>query len=202
MGIAQPRLRKVDVPEGQSGNWKVELFEVTERDAEFHNLRAFMHPGGRPIVPGTYTRLARNGHVVMSDTKAEIDDHAEPIRRANNGRALVNGLGLGVILQGILDEPEIEHLTVIEKSSDVIALVAAHWLDRYGDRLTIIHADAFDWQPPKNIRYCVAWHDIWDDITSDNLPDMHRLHRKYGRRCVWQGSWCRYLCEMAKRTSC
>lgn len=193
--MPQPKLRQVYIPEGQSGDWNVARFKVTEADARFHNLRASMHPGGRVITPGVYTRLTRNGQVVMSDTPAEIDDHREPVRRAQSGRALINGLGIGVALQGILDEPAIEHLTVIENSHDVIALVAAHWQDRYGDRLTIVRADAFDWQPPKNTRYCVVWHDIWDNITSDNLPDMHRLHRKYGRRCVWQGSWCRDMCE-------
>ena len=32
-------------------------------------------------------------------------------------------------------------------------------------------------------------HDIWDDICLDNLETMATLHRKYGRRCDWQGSW-------------
>lgn len=198
MNATQPRLRQVDVPEGQSGDWQIAKFEVTESDAQMHNLRACMHPGSRIIKSGIYTKLTRNGQIIMSDTPAEIGDHREPVRRAQNGRVLINGLGIGMVLQGILDETSVEHLTVVENSSDVIALVAAHWKNKYGDRLTIINADAFDWRPPKNVRYCVVWHDIWDNITSDNLSDMHKLHRKYGRRCVWQGSWCRYMCEMAK----
>lgn len=198
MNTSQQRLRKVDVPEGQSGDWKVSKFEVTESGAKLHNLRASMRPGGRLIRPGMYTKLTRNDQVIVSDTPAEIYDHSEPVRRAQSGRVLINGLGLGMVLQGILDERAIEHVTVIENCPDVIALVAPHWKDRYGYRLTIVHADAFDWQPPKNMRYCVVWHDIWDNITSDNLPEMHRLHRKYGRRCVWQGSWCRNLCETTK----
>lgn len=198
MYTQQPRLRQVDVPEGHIGDWTVEKFEVTEADSKFHNLRESINSRCRFVDPGVYTRLTRHEQVIMSDTQAEICDHMEPIRQAKNGLALINGLGLGVVLQGILDEPAIEHLTVVENSPDVITLVGSHWQDRYGDRLTIMLADAFDWQPPKNTRYCVVWHDIWSNITSDNLPEMHKLHRKYGRRCGWQGSWCRNLCEMAK----
>lgn len=195
--------RRVDVPEGESGNWQVVRFRVTEADAGLHNLREAFH-GGRSIRPGIYTRLIHNGHVVMSDTPAEIQDFSKPVRvakqsyRSEQRYVLINGLGLGVVLQAILDDPTIERMTVVEKSADVIKLVAPHWQGRYGNRLTVIHADAFDWKPPKGVRYCVVWHDIWDNITSDNLPEMHRLHRKYGRRCDWQGSWCRWMCEQAR----
>jgi len=197
-------IKQVDVPEGKSGNWEAARFEVTEDGAALENIQA-MFGGGRTITPGTYIRLTHHGHVIMSDTPAEMSDLSEPIRiakqlyRSKSRDVLINGLGLGVVLQTILDDPTIEHLTIIEQSADVIALVAPHWKNKYGDRLTIIHANAFEWKPPKNTRYCVVWHDIWNNITSDNLPEMHRLHRKYGRRCDWQGSWCRWECEQARR---
>lgn len=192
------KLRTVDVPEGESGDWRVSRFDVNEADASLHNMRESMHRSCRFINPGVYTRLTRHNNVIMSDTQAEIQDHREPAIHAHNGRVLVNGLGIGVVLQAVLEEPTVEHLIVIEKSRDVIKLVADHWQKRYGNRLTVVHADAFDWKPPKNTRYCVVWHDIWDSITADNLPEMHRLHRKYGRRCDWQGSWCRWMCEKGK----
>ena len=52
-------------------------------------------------------------------------------------------------------------------------------------------ADALEYKPPRGEQYDVVWHDIWPNICTDNLPEMHKLHRKYGRRCNWQGSWCR-----------
>jgi len=198
------RLRQVDVPEGESGNWKISRFTATEADIALFNMRAATR-GGRFMRPGTYTQLTRRDGgvfgdvIVMSDTPAELGDHWQLMRHARNGHVLVNGLGIGVVVQAVLDEPAIEHLTVVEKSEDVIALVAAHWKKRYGDRLTVIRADALDWVPPKGQKYQAVWHDIWDNITADNLATMHRLHRKYGRRCEWQGSWCRRECEQAKR---
>ena len=191
---------KVDVPEGISGDWQVERFEVTEEQASFARLRASLHAPYRESPPaGYYTRLMRRGWLVMSDTPAEIRDHRWAISEAK-GSVLVNGLGLGVVVQAMLNRPQVEHLTVIEISPDVIALVGPHYQSRYGDRLEIIEADALTWKPPKGVRYDVVWHDIWGDICSDNLPEMHKLHRKYGRRTDWQGSWCRAECEWQRGT--
>ena len=191
---------KVDVPERQSGDYCVERFEVTEDDAKWERLRSIMAYSARsvPVTPGWYTRLVKGSGLLMSDTPAEVQDHLEAIARAK-GHVLINGLGLGVVVQAMLEKPEVEHVTVIEVSPDVIALVGSHYKERFGDRLDIIEADALTWQPPKGIRYDVVWHDIWDSICTDNLPDMHKLHRKYGRRTDWQGSWCRYICEQNKR---
>jgi hypothetical protein len=190
---------KVDVPEGQSGNWRVERFVVTERDADLERIRSAFASSARriPVPAGHYTRLMHGtgfGALVMSDTPAEMNDHRYAIHLAK-GKVLVNGLGLGVVVQAMLEKPEVDHLTVIEISPDVIALVGDHYKERYGDRVEIIEADALTWKAPKGVRYDVVWHDIWKDICADNLPEMHKLHRKYGRRADWQGSWCRAECE-------
>jgi hypothetical protein len=168
---------------------------VTEEELVIFNLRAAFHPGGRNLDPGTYTRLTRNGAVIMTDTPAEIRDHIWFVNRAW-GHVLINGLGLGVCLQMVLEKPEVERVTVIEKSEDVIVLVAPSFSK--DNRVQIILADAFEYQPPKGVRYGAVWHDIWDTICGDNLPSMHRLHRKYGRRTEWQNSWCRELCERSR----
>lgn len=187
-------MRKVTVPEGCRGEWRVERFEITEEQAKFENLRSMFKPGngGRSYKAGVYTRLMRGDTVVMSDTPAEMFDHSFFVHQAR-GDVLINGLGLGMVLQAVLDKPDITSVTVIEASEDVIALVAQHYTD---PRVTIIHADAFAYQPPKGKRFGAVWHDIWDHICSENLKAMTKLHRKYGRRTDWQGSWCRELCEI------
>lgn len=200
------RLRRVDVPIGKSGDWEISRFNVSASDANFHNLRESVHGRRRMIVSGMYTKLTCSGVIVMSDTPAELQDHWEPARRAKDDHGdpdypnniLINGLGLGVVLQAVLDEPTVDHVTVVEKSSDVILLVGKHYEKKYGDRLTIVCADSLKWKAPKRHRYSVVWHDIWNNICADNLPEMHRLHRKYGRRCDWQGSWCRWMCERSR----
>ena len=189
---------KVSVPEGESGLWKVEQFTVSKEDASFERMRSLFR-GGRYVPEGTYTRLTRGGRVIMSDTPDEIRDHSYIIRNAK-GHVLINGLGIGMVLQACLEKPRVTKVTVIEKSPDVIDLVAPHYRERYGDKVEIIQADAFEWKPPKDVRYGAVWHDIWDNICGDNLPEMHKLHRKYGRRTDWQGSWGRELCERQNKS--
>lgn len=181
------------VPDGVSGVWSVERFVVESQTVE--GLRFALQ--GRPVPPGTYTRLVRGGtSTIMSDTPAELADHREFVRRAT-GRVLINGLGLGLALQEALAKPEVTHVDVVELSEDVFALVAPHF---EGDpRVTIHLADAFDADWPKGTTWDVAWHDIWDNICSDNLDEMAKLNRKYGRRVGWQASWCRLECLRQRR---
>ena len=191
-------LRVVDVPEGQSGDWRVERFMVSKRDAAFTNLRASIGTSTRWIRAGTYTRLMRRGHVVMSDTPVEFRDHMEPVRVAN-GRVLIAGLGLGVVLQAVLDKPEVEHVQVVENSKEVIELVGSHYEMRYGRRVGIIEDDILTWRPTKNARYGMAWFDIWSDICGDNATEMRKLMARFRRRCDWAGCWCYYETLRANR---
>ena len=193
---------KVDVPEGQVGDWKVERFTVTKPEADLFNTRAMYSYSerGNYILPGDFTRLIqRRAGVVMSDTMSEIRDHLGPIHKAH-GRCLVNGLGLGMVVGAMLEKAEVDHVTVVELSPEVIALVAPHYLGRYGGaRLEVVEADAFAHKPPRGVRYDVVWHDIWMHATTDNLPTMTKLHRKYGRRCDWQDSWKRAHLRLLRR---
>ncbi len=197
-------LKKVNVPEGQSGDWKVEKFVVSDEDAKFDSLRAAVSGRGRSTPAGEYTMLKNGGVLVMSDTPDEMNDHYDAVREAK-GDILINGLGLGMVLFSAMEKFDdydvylVRHATVIEKSEDVINLVGPYYKEMYGDKIKIIHADALEWKPPKGVRYQMVWHDIWNYICQDNLPEMHKLHRKYGRRCDWQGSWCRERLEYDKR---
>jgi len=132
----------------------------------------------------------------MSNTPSEIKDHLEFIKRAK-GNVLINGLGLGVSLSKILEKPEVESVTVIEKDLDVIRLVGPTYAK--DSRVKIINADAYKWKS-NGVRYYVIWHDIWDDICEANLPEMTKLHRKYGKKCDWQGSWRKEHLEYMKRS--
>jgi len=193
---------RVNVPEGKSGAYSIEKFIVSEKDASFHNMRSTFSFGdrGRTIEAGEYTKMVRGGTIVMSDTFAEIRDHSCFIEEAHD-HVLINGLGLGWVIEALFQKKEVKTIVVIEKSKDVISLVKQHYYnkcpkDKY---IIIVHADAFEYKPQKGQRYGAVWHDIWDNICGDNLEDMKKLHRKYCRRTDWQSSWCRDECELANR---
>jgi len=198
---------KVTVPEGKSGDWCVQKFVVDKDDEAMGKLRAAISfsSAGRWIPEGVYTQLKCRDTIVMSDTPDEIRDHLEPIRRAT-GYCLVNGLGLGVVVGTMLKKPEVIEVWVVEKSQDVINLVGPHYRQHFGDRLRIFQADALTFNaskikcmPERKIEFDVVWHDIWNSICTDNIAEMTILHRKYGHRCKWQGSWSRELCLLHRR---
>ena len=178
---------KCSVPDGTRGPWRVERFEVSEQDAKFAGFRAIISGGGRgALQPGIYTKLVHEHRgIVMSDTPDEMRDHSVAVRKARD-HVLVNGLGLGLVVAEILARPVVTKLTVVEIDQNVIDLVAPHLTD---PRLEIVKNSAYDYRPPKGVRYGAVWHDIWDDLCGDNLPEMTKLKRKYGRRADWQGCW-------------
>ncbi|KKK67269.1 hypothetical protein LCGC14_2955740 [marine sediment metagenome] len=183
---------KVDVPVPQTrGDWMIAHFDVSREGSA---LAAF-RDGGRAPCPGTYTGLEHRGQVIMSDTPAEICDHLLFIHQAR-GDVLITGLGLGVIVKACLAKDTVTSVTVIEKSPDVIAMVGPHYACA---RFQIIEADALVWRPPRGLKWTCAWHDIWANICTDNLAEMTQLHRRYGRRVEFQGSWCKDLLLRRRR---
>lgn len=180
------------MPDGVSGEWQIETFEI--KQPELSELMSKIKTG-RGVPPGKYKVLRRGSVTVMSNTPDEIQDFRHFVSNAT-GSVLVNGLGLGVLLNALLQKPNITEITVVEKSADVIKLVGETYLK--DNRVTIINADAFEFVPPKGKRYNAVWHDIWDYICADNLPEMARLHRKYAKRADYQQSWCKEQCKRGR----
>jgi hypothetical protein len=184
---------KVDVPEGEIGDFRIEKFTVSKIESMASMFRASLASNmSRGFVPsGTYTRMLQSGRLWMSDTPDEIHDHLELFEVAN-GSVLINGLGLGMAARGVLLEEEVQDLTVIEISEEVIQLVQP-WLEaKYAKgRLKVIHGDAFEVEVED--RYDVVWHDIWDDIGGKHLDSIDSMEARFEGKCGWQQSWCKEL---------
>lgn len=184
----------ITAPVGSSadGRVRIEEFIVSDSQAFVNNLRCSPNMA---IMPGIYKKLVINNQVVMSNTRMEVVTNREFVLSAR-GNILINGLGLGMVVEKLLARENIEHITVIEKDQDVIDLVAPVFKNE--QKVTIIHACAFEYQPPKGVIYDYVWHNIWTNIHPNNLGEMTRLHRKYGKRSHWQGSWAKHLCQHIK----
>lgn len=166
-----------DLPEGKSGDWSVTKFSVTKEDVMISNMRLVMSGAGyRAIQPGDYTRLCHGSAVVMSDTQAEKYEHQAALKA--QGRVLVTGMGMGMVMPFLLCNPRVTAVTVVERSQDVINLSAAHFQH---PKLRVIHADAMTWKPEKGETFDFCWHDIWTDLCGDNLPQMATLTRRFAR---------------------
>lgn len=191
-------LGQATVPEGQQGPWTIDTYTISKEEAEFHNMRCMINRRRDQMVqPGSYKRLkhAQRG-VVMSTTPMEVNTHREAYRRAT-GRVLINGLGLGMVLEAILHKPEVTAVRVVEIDADILALVGPHFTR--DSRVELVHADAMTYRPAKGERFDFVWHDIWDDISAANLPAMTTLARRYGQRATQQGAWSKEMAQDQRR---
>lgn len=171
----------IDVPDGRSGEWEVSTFAIDDEAARFRNR---INPRC-PVHAGFYKQLIQGGHQWMTTLPEEIEQQREFIERAH-GSVLITGLGLGAVLQLVLEKPEVTDVTVLEQSVDVINLVASTYQN--DARLEIVCADAFNWVPVH--RYDVVWHDIWPTVAASNVPEIDALKKRYAPYADWQGAWC------------
>jgi len=117
----------------------------------------------------------------MSDCGGEQTSNIEIVQNAH-GDVLIAGLGLGMIICPIAKKENVNHVTVVEISPDVINLVEPHlrkYLDEDSSKLTIINADIFDFKPTQ--KYDVIYFDIWGDYSGDEYPETKKLHRRFSR---------------------
>lgn len=188
-----------DLPEFEIDDWRVERFTVDEHGYQM-SVIAYGHRRAVPV--GEYTRLVRKGSrfndPMMSDTPAELLDHLWALRSAT-GRVLINGLGLGCLLKGILTKPDVTHVDVVEIDEGLVEkmIEVAPWCQ--DERVNIYVHDALTMKWPVGTRWDYAWHDIWPTINEDNLPEYARLNRMYGTRVDRQDAWAHELIKEQRR---
>lgn len=173
-------------------------YQINMKESRFFNIRQGNSLGY--TYPGTYVKLLVNNQLMMSDTSLERKTNIDFVRKAE-GRVLIAGLGVGLILKAILDKPEVSEVWVIEKYQDVIDLVAERFRH---PKLMVICADIFEFNLPKTQKFDTIYFDIWPDICTDNLKEMSVLHRKFAKnkanKSSFMESWYRkYLLSIKRR---
>ena len=124
-----------------------------------------------------FPAVLEDGNEWMTLTPVDLDTSEEAIEKAH-GRVITFGLGLGYYAYMTAEKPEVETVTVVEKSPSVIALFKKHILPKIPkrDKIRIIEADAFEYaekvMPSES--YDLAFVDTWRDA-SDGLPMYERM---------------------------
>lgn len=190
----------------EKGVAKISKVVFEEKNDLLTNLRLMRDSGEWwfRMKEGTFVRLSVNGQLMMSDTAMERYSNREFIESAN-GKVLVAGLGVGMILANILDKEEVTEVIVIEKYQDVIDLVS----DKFTHpKLKIICTDVFDYVPEKDEKFDTIYFDIWADISTDNLKEIKLLHNRFKNKLnrqnekCWMNSWMKeYLQKQLRQES-
>lgn len=162
----------------EKGVAKISTYTFDEEEDFMYNLRAARDGGGMfRMYTGKYVRLHINGQLMMSDTAMERITNSDFIEKAN-GRVLIAGLGVGLILEGILEKESVTEVVVLEKYQDVVDLVEPLFKH---PKLKIICADVFEYDMPKEEKFDTIYFDIWATLCTSNLDEMRTLHAKYRR---------------------
>lgn len=148
----------------------------------------------RDLEPGTYVKLVgKDNGVMMSDTPMEIRTNREFIEEAH-GEVLIAGLGLGIVLLSIQRRKEVETITVVEKSRELVEFIVPHLPLTH--KVEIRFGDIFEWLPNDGEVFDTIYFDIWDEISGDNYPQTKELHKRFRKYLNkdsnlhwWMDSW-------------
>ncbi len=183
------------LPTGKSGQFSVttkrhekgeKLTVVSMRNAIFMGLEPMSVLLDRPV----YTHwLQEEGRAMwMSTMPQEVEQHERQLANFH-GRVLIGGLGLGLAVALLENNPSVEEITVCELSMDVVALVGPHVQRR--SNTVILQRDLYE-----HLRICrktkkqydCAFYDIWCP-TGQSVLTQHVIPlRKLSVGVVPQGS--------------
>ena len=124
-----------------------------------------------------FPAVLEGGNEWMTLTPVDLDTCEEAIAAAR-GKVVTFGLGLGYYAYMVARKSEVDSITVIEKSPDVIRLFKKHIFPYFDnkEKLRIINADAFEYaekQMPDE-KYDYAFVDTWRDA-SDGAPMYEKM---------------------------
>ena len=174
--------RDHQIKPGEFGPWTIKRInhkhKVTKRllGVDRHTLLYKITPATMHIPPG---------EIVMDDSRLELARHM-PLWLAARGRVILTGLGMGCCLRGLLANPAVDHVTVIEIDRQIMKWIGPEFEGNL--RCDLILADALTWPIPAGARWSIAWHDIHDD--GYQLQQLHaQLFLKFFKHADQQGAW-------------
>ncbi len=178
-----PYYKRVKIPNVTDGDWELrqESYKpyrgvivgdmVTDEDfREYPPLGFFTEEFHFPAV-------LEGGNEWMTLTPVDLDTCDEAIEAAR-GKVVTFGLGLGYYAFMVSEKADVESITVIEKSPDVIRLFERYILPyfRHENKVKIVNADAFEYaekvMPSEN--FDLAFVDTWRDV-GDGAPMYRRM---------------------------
>lgn len=162
-----PRFR-----EGECGDWSVKLLPVTA--ARGYWGRGYRTRGAVTLI-GPF---AESGAAWMSLVPMEIESQEIGIAAAR-GHTVVLGLGMGWCAANVALNPAVERVTVVERDSDVVALIAALGIfDQLPApvraKIRIVEGDALTWRPYEPVDCVHA--DIWATLLAERWREVQRIH--------------------------
>lgn len=160
--------------EYEDENYKINIIEVEEPDI-FSKIRNEEISGqlDQTVVVLKDKKLEE---IVMSDSWMECKTNINFVNNAK-GNVLIAGLGIGLIVLAIQDNPDVKNITIIEKDESLKNIVLKQLSKHLNDKINIIISDINEFEPKE--KYDTIYFDIWNNISGENLDEMNNLSDKF-----------------------
>jgi hypothetical protein len=180
-----PYYKNIKLDNLKDGNWEIKIEEYKPYQAVICDDMIIKEDFTEIPPLGFFTESFRfpaileNGNEWMTLTPVDLDTCEVAIAEAH-GKVVTFGLGLGYYAYMASEKEEIESVTVVELSEDVINLFKTHILPQMKNRhkIKIVNSDAFEYaekiMPKENFDY--AFVDTWRDA-SDGAPMYERMRK-------------------------
>lgn len=178
-----PYYKNIKLDNLKDGSWEIKIEEykpyqaVICDDMIINEDFSEVPPLGFFTESFSFPAILENGNEWMTLTPVDLDTCEEAIAAAR-GRVVTFGLGLGYYAYMVAQKEDVESVTVVELSADVIKLFKTHILPKMenGHKIRIVNADAFEYaeklMPGEN--FDLAFVDTWRDA-SDGAPMYERM---------------------------
>ena len=134
----------------------------------------------------TFTLLSIGGVRTMSDSLVEWFTNRDFLKAAR-GDVLIAGLGVGYVVLPLRFKQEVDSVTVIEKSQDVIDLVepGVRWYN-----VSVELGDIFSWEPPAEAMWDTIYFDMFaQPLTAEQEDELSSKFAPHLREGGWMGAW-------------
>lgn len=180
-----PYYKNIKLHNIKDGNWEIKIEEYKPYQAIICDDMIIkddfteIPPLGFFTESFRFPAILENGNEWMTLTPVDLDTCEEAIEAAK-GKVVTFGLGLGYYAYMVSEKKDVDSITVVELSNDVINLFKAHILPQMpnGHKINIVNADAFEYaekiMPEENFDF--AFVDIWRDA-SDGAPMYEKMRR-------------------------
>lgn len=186
---SDPYFRDIGIPEAACGRWRFAMGEYAPYEAFV--FRDFRLTGDGRMLPQigfftekyTYPAVFENGREWMTLQPNEITTHRKAIAAAQ-GRVLTFGLGLGYFAYHASMKREVESVTVVDVSGDVIDLFREWILPRFPHRekLRFVCRDAFEFAATEMAgNFDFVYTDIWHD--AGDGKNLYLKMKPYEQKC-------------------
>ena len=186
-----PYYKNIKLDNLKDGSWEIKIEEykpyqaVICDDMIINEDFSEVPPLGFFTESFSFPAILENGNEWMTLTPVDLDTCEEAIAEAH-GKVVTFGLGLGYYAYMVAQKEDVESVTVVELSADVIKLFKTHILPKMenGHKIRIVNADAFEYaeklMPSEN--FDLAFVDTWRDA-SDGAPMYERMRalEKYSK---------------------